>query len=146
MGLGTKAYDPAQCIFTLAGIEIKGYAPGSKIAATFPELYNKVVGLDGEVARGKTNNKTSQWKISLMQTSVSNRVLMEMFNADDSAPGGTIVPLFFKNLNGDTIITSAAAWIVGLPDFTLAAEVGVNEWTVDCGETITYIGGQDSLD
>jgi hypothetical protein len=145
MGLGTKAFDPAQAIFTLGGIEIKGYAPGSKIAASFPELYNMVVGLDGEVARGKTNNKTSQWKVSLLQTSVSNRTLMTLFSADDSAPGGTIFPLFYKNLTGDTIITAASAWIVGYPEYSITAEVGVNEWTIQCGETITYIGGQDAL-
>lgn len=145
MGLGTKAYDPAQCIFTLGGIEIKGYAPGSKIVATFPELYNKVVGLDGEVARGKTNNKTSQWKVSLLQTSVSNDILMAFFDADDAAPGGVIVPLFFKNINGTTLITAASAWIMGLPELTLAGEVGVNEWTIDCGETITFVGGQAAL-
>lgn len=145
MGLGTKAFDPAQCIFTLAGIEIKGYAPGSKITATFPELYTKVVGLDGEVARGKTNNKTSTWKVSLLQTSISNDVLMGMFAADDAAPGGVMVPLFYKNLNGTTLITAVTAWVPMLPEHTVAGEVGVNEWTVECGETIVFIGGQAAL-
>ncbi len=145
MGLGTKAFDPAQCTFTLGGIELKGYAPGSKITAAFPELYNMVVGLDGEVARGKTNNKTSQWKVSLLQTSVSNRTMMTLFSADDGAPGGLIFPLFYKNNSGDTLITAASAWIVGMPEHAIAAEVGVNEWTVQCGETITYIGGQNAL-
>lgn len=145
MGLGTKAFDPAQCIFTLGGIEIKGYAPGSKIQATFPELFNMVVGLDGEVARGKTNNKTSQWKVSLLQTSVSNDVLQALYDADDQAPGGTIFPLFYKNLNGTTLIMAATAWIVGLPEHSVAAEVGTNEWTVQCGETITVLGGQAAL-
>lgn len=145
MSLGTKAFDPAMCIFTLGGIEIKGYAPGSKLTASFPEVFTKVVGLDGEVARGKTNNETSQWKLSLLQTSVSNDVLQTFLDADKNAVGGTIVPLFYKNLNGTTIITAASAWIVGPPEYSLAGEVGVNEWTIDCGETLTFIGGQASL-
>jgi hypothetical protein len=28
---------------------------------------------------------------------------------------------------------------------SIANEVGVNEWTIDCGETITVIGGQAAL-
>ncbi len=140
--MSTKAYDPAQIIATLAGIEIKGYAPGSKLTVTFPELYNKVVGLDGEVARGKTNNKTCQVKFSLLQTSESNDVLMGLFEADDAAPGGALVPFFLKNIVGTTLITAASAWIQMLPEYSLAAEVGTNEWTVDCGETIAFIGGQ----
>lgn len=142
MGLGTKAYDPAKVIATLAGIEVKGYAPGSKLTMTFVELYNKVVGLDGEVARGKTNNKTSQVKFSLLQTSSSNDTLMALFAADDAAPAGAVVPFFLKNLNGTTIVMAASAWIVGLPEVGYAAEVGTNEWTIDCGETIAFIGGQ----
>lgn len=145
MPLGTKAYDPAMYIATFGGVEIKGYAPGAKIAGTFPALFNMVVGLDGEVARGKTNDKTSQWRFSLLQTSVSNRVFSNNLAADDAAPSGIVLPFFLKNVNGDTLITSPSAWVVGPPELSLAAEVGVNEWTIQCGETITYIGGQDSL-
>lgn len=145
MGLGTKAFDPAMCVFTLAGIEIKGYAEGSKLTATFPELFNMKVGLDGEVARGKTNNKTSLWKLQLMETSESNDVLANLFLADDGTPAGTVVPLFYKNLNGTTLITAASAWIVGWPEMGVSAEPGDREWTVQCGETITFIGGQARL-
>ncbi len=140
--MGTKAYDPAQIIATLAGVEIKGFAPGAKLTATFPELYNKVVGLDGEVARGKTNNKTCQLKFSLLQTSLSNDVMMGLFEADDGTPAGLLVPFFLKNINGTTLITAPSAWITQLPEVSYAAEVGVCEWTVDCGETIAFIGGQ----
>lgn len=145
MGLGTKAFDPAAHIVTLAGGEIKGYAPSSKIAGTFPDLYTMVVGLDGEVARGKTNNKTSQWTLSVMQTSLGNDYLMNLFLADDGSLAGTVVPFFMKNLNGTLLITAATAWIPKLPDFAVAGEPGAVEWTVQCGETITYIGGQSSL-
>ncbi len=145
MGLGTKAYDPAMIIATLAGAEIKGFAPGAKVAGTFPELFNMVVGLDGEVARGKTNNKTSQWKFSLLQTSISNRTLMALFANDDGSPAGTVVPFFLKNLNGDTLIMAPSAWCPQLPDLSYAGEVGVNEWTIQCGETISFIGGQDQI-
>ncbi len=145
MGLGTKAYDPAMYIVTVGGAEIKGYAPGAKISGTFPELYNMVVGLDGEVARGKTNNRTSMWKLSLLQTSVSNRILMNYFLADDGSPAGAVVPFFLKNLNGDTLITAPSSWAPGLPELSFAAEVGINEWTIQCGETISYVGGQDQV-
>lgn len=145
MGLGTKAWDPAFNILVIAGFEIKGYAEDSKVVATFPELFNMKVGLDGEVGRGKTNNKTSQWKISLMQTSLSNDVLSNIFLADDGTPAGTVVPLFFKNVNGTTEIKAATAWVVGWPEHGVAAEVGTNEWTLQCGETIAYIGGQSPL-
>lgn len=145
MGLGVKAYDPAAYIVTLAGFELKGYGPSSKIVGTFPEKYTVVVGLDGEVGRTKTNNKTSLWKLSLLQTSVSNRSLMNIFLNDDGSLAGTVVPYFMKNLNGDTLVMAASAWIVGEPEFNLAGEVGVNEWSIQCGETIVYIGGQDQI-
>lgn len=140
--MSTKAYDPAKIVATLAGIEIKGYAPGAKLTLTFPELYNKIVGLDGEVARGKTNNKSCTIKFSLLQTSESNDVLMNLFEADDAAPAGALVPFFLKNLAGNTLVTAASAWVMGLPEVAYAAEVGVNEWTVECGETIAFLGGQ----
>lgn len=145
MGMGTKAMDPAMCVFTLAGIEIKGWAEGTKLMATFPELFTMKVGLDGEVARGKTNNKTSLWKLSLMETSESNDVLSTLFLADDGAPAGTVVPLFYKNLNGTTLITAASAWIVGWPEMGVEGEPGAREWTIQCGETIVFIGGQAKL-
>jgi hypothetical protein len=145
MGLGTKAYDPAQVLVTLAGIEIKGWAPTTKVKVSFPKIYNKVVGLDGEVGRGKNNNRTCSVMFSLMQTSVSNDELMALFAADDAAPAGLLVPFFLKNLNGTTIITAPAAWLELPNDVGYGPEVGVNEWSVDCGETVPFIGGQAAV-
>lgn len=144
-GPGTKAFDPAAHILTLAGAELKGFGPTDKVAGTFPEMYTMVVGVDGEVARGKTNNKTSLWAVRLMQTSLANDILMNIFLADDLAPAGTVVPFFLKNLNGTLLITAATAWATKVPDFTIASEPGVVEWTIQCGETIAYVGGQAAL-
>jgi hypothetical protein len=142
--MALKVYDPAQVVVIFGGHKVEGMAPSSRVKISFPELYNKVVGIDGEVARGKNNNRTSSVSIELLQTSSSNDVLMGFFIADDVAPNGAPLPLMIKNINGTTLFVAAGAWIKKLPEVSYAAEVGANVWEIDCGETESFVGGQVS--
>ncbi len=145
MPASLKAYDPAQVLVVYGGAKIEGMAPSSRVKITFPELFTKVVGIDGEVARGKKNDRTAMVTIELLQTSLSNDILMGFFLADDAAPAGLVKPLMIKNINGTAIFTAAGAWIKKLPEVTYAADVGTNTWEIDCGEVVSFVGGQVSV-
>jgi len=143
--MGLKVYDPAQVVVVFGGAKIDGMAPSSRVKITFPELYTKVVGIDGEVGRGKKNDRTASVTIELLQTSASNDVLMAFFIADDASPIGAILPLMIKNLNGTTLFVTPGAWIKKLPEVTYAAEVGTNTWEIDCSDVESFVGGQVSV-
>lgn len=142
--MGLKVYDPAQVVVIFGGHKVEGMAPSSRVKITFPELYTKVVGIDGEVGRGKKNDRTAMVSIELLQTSNSNDILQGFFLADDLAPAGAPLPLMIKNLNGSALFVCPGAWIKKLPEVTYAGDVGANTWEIDCSETESFVGGQVS--
>ena len=55
--MSVYTYDPKAVILTVGGIPISGYSEGTFIDVTRNEpTWNLVVGADGLVTRGKTNN------------------------------------------------------------------------------------------
>lgn len=143
--MALKTYDVAKILVIFGGVPLRGFAPGTKISITYPEAFNKVVGTDAEVARGKTNDETCLATLEILQTSKTNDTLSSFHLADKAAPAGVPLPFFLKNLNGTTLITAAGAWVKGFPsEVAYGTEAAANRWVIDMGETLTFIGGQDA--
>lgn len=146
MGAKLSAYDPAQVSIVFGGALIQGTVSGSRVKVGFQERFKKTVGTDGEVARSKSNDKTVMITVELLQTSLSNDILMAFHLADDAALNGFVVPCMIKNLLGTFLVNAPGAWIVGLPkEVNYAAEVGGNLWVIDTGQATSFVGGQVSL-
>ncbi len=143
MGL-TKVYDSASVICTFDGILLTGFAPGSRVKVTFPDAFTKQVGSDGEVARSRSNDNTASVTFTLMQTSFSNDALSALHNVDKNIPfGAGIGPLMIKDLNGSSLFSAPQAWITKNSDSEYAQEVGSREWTIDTGDMVALVGGNN---
>ena len=146
MGAKLSAYDPALVAVIFGGARIEGMVPGSRVKVGFAERFKKTVGIDGEVARSKNADKTLQITIELLQTSLSNDVLMAFHIADDAAPNGVVVPAMVKNLLGTFLVNAPGAWLVGPPkEVAYGPEVVGNVWVIETGQATSFVGGQVSL-
>jgi hypothetical protein len=132
-----KTYDPKKYVLTFAGIPLnKGVADGTflSVASSAPG-FSKKVGVDGEVTRARSHDRTATATITLMQTSEVNDRLSARYRADRNAVNGQGVGAFeVRDLAGTTIARAAKAWISDDPDLTLEAEASTREWTIDLAD------------
>lgn len=142
MGDNTKTYDPKQVIVIFKGVPIVGFADGTFVSITpAGDRYTKQVGADGEVARGKSNDYTSEVTITLMQTSISNDYLNSQMLADKLANAGK-GPLQIKDMLGTSLHFWKSAWVKTPPDGEFAKELSERAWVLDTGQAdIEIFGG-----
>lgn len=142
---GVKTYDPNNVQIIMGGVALSGFADGTFINVAYDEnLYNKVVGADGEVSRSKTNNRCATVAITLKQTSSSNDELSAFYAADELNNSG-VVPLMIKEIgSGRTLVFAQAAWVEKLPDTGYSKDVEDRAWTIATAQLKTFIGGNAS--
>lgn len=129
-----KTYDPKKVITTFSGIPLSGFADGSFIQVTASsDRYTKKIGADGEVARVRGNDDTSEVTITLLATSKSNTVLTSYLNADRLSNKG-IAPLSITDLDGGLIFFWPQAWIRKTPDITKSKDIEEVAWVFDTGQ------------
>lgn len=142
--MSLKFYDPDRVVIYLAGIRVQGFADGEFLTYKRQSPgFAIVVGTDGEVARSKSNNKTIEIVIKLLQTSASNLALSALHNTDLNAINGAGVgTLLIQDTSGNTLIQSPQAWIVQSPDGSMDRTAKAREWTIMTGnETVLNEGG-----
>lgn len=138
----TTTYEFDQVTASFASILIDGYAEGGGITVEPAEVsFVKYVGADGKVTRTKKLNRTAKVRIRIAQSSLANDLLSAYLNADMLTPGGLIAPLYIRDRSGRSLWTAASAWIEGFPSAELSDDTKEREWVFDCGETITFVGG-----
>lgn len=129
-----KTYDPKDVIVTFGGVSLSGFADGTFISVTASmERFQKVVGADGEVARGRSNDDTHEVTITLMQTSPSNDDLAAIAKSDRQSNDG-VRALAIRDLGGNTLMFWPEAWVRQTPDIEFAKEVGERAWVFDTGQ------------
>jgi hypothetical protein len=140
--MALKKYDP-KAVSVIFGGPITGFADGTFVNVAFNEdLFNLVIGADGEACRSKTNNLSARITITLLQSSASNTFLSAAHNVDLNSPlGDGIVPFFLKDLSGDTIMAAENAWVVKPADTEYAREPGSREWTIETDNMQFNVGG-----
>lgn len=137
----TKTYDPKQVVVTFLGVPLQGFADGTFITITpSAERFTKAVGADGEVARGKSNDNTSEVTLTLIQTSESNTYLSSVQLADRTTNAGA-GPLSIADLQGQSLFFTESAWIRQEPDVEYAKEVGERAWVFDTGQSASNVVG-----
>jgi hypothetical protein len=128
------SYDPKKVIITLGGVPIGGYADGTFVQVDpNSETWTKKVGADGEVARGLSNDNTHTIQITLMQTSLSNKYLRTVFNAD-KLTGLGMLPLSITDLNTMDVYFWPQAWVSTDPSTGRAKETTDAQWTIHTGQ------------
>lgn len=127
-----------------AAIPIDGWADGDVLTFTWEsDQFTDVVGVTGDVARGKTNDLRATCEIRLLQTSPANAILSGIWQADQLAPGGAGVgALSVVDLNSAaTLLIGANSWIQRAPDAVWSREPGERVWTIRIAELRAFFGG-----
>jgi len=143
--MGVHTYDPAQVVVTIAGVPMSGYTDGTFLEIVRNEpTWNTVVGADGIVTRGKTNNNTGTLTLTLKQSSPSNDVLSGLLIADEVSNAG-VFPVLIKDLSGNSIYFTAQGWITTFANSTFAKEITDRSWTISLADTDFFVGGNAEI-
>ena len=139
--MSVKTYDPKNVSVIYGGKIITGFADGTFITAERNEqAYTLKVGVDGEGARARNNNKSGKVSIVLMQTSSSNDDLSGFALADELGNAG-VAPLYIKDHNGTTLVTALSAWIQKMPNMEDGKEIQNRTWVIETDELNMFVGG-----
>ena len=112
MGFQVLEYDADQIRISIAGVAIaqgagvSGFADGEFLSLGFKPQFTLVKGTDGSATRSKTNDRETEIKINLMQSSSVNAILSALLMADVSTPNGTGIGSFVvADLQGTTLVS-----------------------------------------
>ena len=142
-----KVYNADEVTLTIAGALIEsGYADGEFLRVEQDsDDFVDVVGTDGEVAVGRTNDRRATITVLLMQTSDGNDVLSALSNLARSSPGlAGAGPLYIRDRNGRTVYRSSSCWIAKPPDASFDRTATSREWKIRCDRLVRFDGGNTS--
>jgi len=109
--------------------QIQGFAEGDDVVLIEPEAndFEDIVGADGTVMRSQTNDRRVTVTIKLLPTSISNKELMGIYNADRTSFTGAFPMLIQdKHLNESYAITEA--WIQKMPNIGKGQTATSYDW------------------
>ena len=138
-----KNYDPGRITVSFNGIQIQGFGPDTFVKCSRNEdTFSEQVGANGDVVRVRNRNRMGKVVITLQDTSPSNDQLSQLA-ANDEKNGSGLGALLVKDLNGNTLVQAANAWIKKPADVEYGAKAGINEWTIAAAELEMTIGGEN---
>ena len=138
--MAVRTYDPKEVIITIGGVPMSGFSDGTflEIARSEP-TWNMVVGADGYVTRGKTNNFSGTLALTLKQSSPSNDVLSGFMALDELSNAG-IVPVLVKDLSGNSVYFSGQAWVQQFPSSTFGKDISDRAWQLQLADVDIFVG------
>ncbi len=141
--MSLSTYDPKKHVVIFAGVLLSGFADGQfvQVQPVGPG-FTKKTGVDGDVTRSRSADRSGSLTVSLMQTSLSNDRLSAIYSADRAGFNGAGVgSLTIQDLAGFTLFFAARAWIANDPDATLDAAATTRDWQIDYAEMDPIHGG-----
>lgn len=126
-----KTYSPGQTVVSFAGQILTGFGDEIVTCKRTEDVYETIIGADGEVARRKSSNKTGEVQITCKQTSKSNFLLGALLQADELL-GGNVGALMIADNNGNAM-WSGEGWIKGWPEVKRGKDAVDHTWTIACG-------------
>jgi hypothetical protein len=139
--MSAKTYDFKQVACILGTRQITGFAEGDSISVEYESnLFNTVIGADGEATRSKSNNRSAKVTLKLLKTSLANDILNEYYQSDVLSNGGTF-PFLLKDNNGSELHAAEQMWVEKEPTAPFGQEAPVREWTLKTALMISSYGG-----
>lgn len=133
-------YDPSLVTIAIGGAVMSGFSDGTFVEISRNEpTWNTVVGADGIVTRGKTNNRSGTLTLTLKQSSPSNDVLSALLIADELA-NGSVFPVLIKDLSGTSLYFSAQAFISSFPTSTFSKDITDRSWVITLADCDMLVG------
>lgn len=137
----TTTYDPAAMLLNFLGTPISGYFDGTVIEVERDEdAFSLKVGVDGEKARARNNNKAGKIKITLMQSSPSNDDLAS-YQLQDEQSGTGIGALMLRDTLGTAQASCPDAFLSKMSPIRRGGEILATEWTFICPNLNQFTGG-----
>lgn len=134
--MAVKHLDIKQVVCTFGPIILRGYAEGSAISIAFDEdLFDVVVGCDGETTRSRKNNNNATVEITLAQSSGAHEE-MQLSTLRTSALSSQTFPMFINDIMNGELYSSAEAFVKKLPDAEMNNGVTERKWTICCPDMI----------
>lgn len=138
--MSVRTYDPKQVIVVVGGVPMSGFSDGTFLEIDRNEpTWNTVVGADGLVTRGKTNNFSGTMTLTLKQSSPSNDVLSGFMALDEATNNGVFVVLV-KDLSGNSIYFSAQGWVTQYANSTFDKNITDRQWVITLAEADIFVG------
>ncbi len=134
-------YDPKKYIMTWGPYLLNGYAEGTKIKAKrHSDAFSKQVGVDGEVTRSRSNDKSGEVEAMIMQSADMNDLLSAEI-VKDELTNSSVYPLLVRDLAGRTVINAENAWVRKNPDIDIADKASPRSYVFDCDNLVIFQGG-----
>lgn len=139
-------YDPSKVFVSFMGKQFVGFADGTFVTAERAEdAFSTAVGASGDVTRVRSRNRMGTVTVTLQAASPTNDDLTSLALTDEE-DGTSYGPLQIKDLNGDTLINAASAWIKKFPSVEFAVESSNREWVFECAELVMDVAGSTQLE
>lgn len=133
-------YDPAQITVAIGGAIMGGYTDGTFVEVARNESsWNTVVGADGIVTRGKSNNRSGTLTLTLKQSSPSNDILSAILVGDELTNVG-VFPVLIEDLSGTSLYFSAQAYITTFASSTFSKDITDRSWVITLADCDIFVG------
>lgn len=127
-----RSYDPTEQNIAFNGQVIDGYAPGTFIKVSRNEDgWTYQPSNSGGGARSRNPNKSGRYEFTLLASSPSNGVLSAFAIADELAGSGVGEVQVKDRSTAAARCWSQNGWIVKIPDFERAKELGEITWIIE---------------
>lgn len=137
----TGTYDPKKVIITFGGLILSGFAEGKMVTVKRKEdMWSMQIGVDGEGARSKSNNKSGEIEISLLQTSASNEALSALALSDENSNSAAL-PFAIKDISGASLFLAETAWIKKYPDAEYTDKATTRTWMFETDLILLNVAG-----
>jgi len=129
MGVGATQYSSREVVVIVGSVTIdeRGIDEFCVIEKAEDD-YSTVVGADGHVVFSPTNNDLATMRVTIMQTSKSNKLLSEMRKADRASANGTFFAVTVRDRLGNDLHSGSQSKIIRAPDPRYAKNPGENVW------------------
>lgn len=128
-----RTYDPANVIIIWGALRFTGFAEDTFLSiARAGNAFDSVQGADGSVARTNKNVRHFSVKLTLLQTSPTNDLLLMALNSD-IINNNCIAQMSIQEVKTGKLAFGASAWIEKDPDCDWGNKVGSREWTFHTG-------------
>lgn len=138
--MGVLTYDPKEYSTVYGGRALSGFEDGTFITVRRnSDTWNYKTGADGKGIRSKTNDRSGQVEIILMQGAPDNEFLSGIAAADELTNGG-IRPFKMHDNSGSDVYAALGMWIKKQPDAAYAKEGGARTWLLETDDISMFVG------
>jgi hypothetical protein len=116
---------------TMTGVGSDDFCKVERIEDSFKSK----AGAFGDVVRSRMLDRRGKITVKLLKTSSTNIALRAAILLDENSNNGlSIFPAMVKDYGGNALWTATYAWLTRPASGEMAAEAGVDEWTLEVAE------------